>query len=259
MKNVLPSIMFFCVLATIAGILIYRYMRKPDMIARPPEITQSPPLIQSPIQTIHLNNETYAYDVITVNDPDGIVLIPNFEEKLDSRSFMQQYACTQAASGGFYDTEGRPLGLWEANGQTIREAVNNRLINGFLWLYNKRVTISREPPTVPAVFALQTGPLLIFDGDKQSLAIANDERARRVVAAIDDAGNAYFIVLFIKDAVFDGPFLAELPSLITQLSAQANINVLHALNLDGGSASAFYGPTTKLSELTSVGSFFCIQ
>ena len=68
-----------------------------------------------------------------------------------------------------------------------------------------------------------------------------------------------FLTVYSGDSVFDGPLLADLPLVIEKISDEEKLDIAEAINLDGGSASSFYQGETTISELTPVGSLFCIK
>ena len=67
-----------------------------------------------------------------------------------------------------------------------------------------------------------------------------------------------FFVLYDRENPYQGPLLSEVPFLLTQWQKQTTQEVRDAINLDGGSASAWYSEGFFLQELTAVGSFFCV-
>ena len=214
-----------------------------------PTITPTP--TPSPPQT-----KGYAF---IVTDPRNVSLIPNFSEKKTSEQLWSENDCSSGISGGFYDTDNRPLGLFIANGETLRKISNSTLINGFFGIgEDGRPFISRQAPSTSRM-ALQTGPRLYANGQPLPLAIRNDEHARRMVAAVTSDQNIIFITFYQPESVFDGPRLEELPTRISDINKKELLNITDAINLDGGSASSFIGSNVTLNELTPIGSFFCIK
>ena len=105
---------------------------------------------------------------------------------------------------------------------------------------------------------VQTGPVLILDGDEVDLKLARDKQARRMAAFI--AGNdLYFVTVFHPEAVLDGPFLDSLPGIVLKIGQDEGFVVSSAVNLDGGAASAWYSPTLTLKEWQPVGSWWCVK
>ncbi len=211
------------------------------------------------LSTVTVHEETYVYAFFETTSTARISLVPNFSEKMGSSTMIGDLGCQQAINGGFYDTSDRPLGLFITNNQTLRNQVANTLINGFIWATrNGAAGITRELPAGPFAFALQTGPLLMLNGSALPLKLKSDEHARRMVAAKTPKGFA-FIALYSEDSAFGGPFLVDLPEVIQAIDVREHFDMIDAINLDGGSASAFANGETTLSELKPIGSLFCVK
>ncbi|RJR30058.1 hypothetical protein C4564_01180, partial [Candidatus Microgenomates bacterium] len=107
--------------------------------------------------------------------------------------------------------------------------------------------------------ALQTGPVLVENGSAVELSLARDKQARRIVAAITGSNELVFVAIYSPGSSFDGPYLEDLPLIVNHISEELNLNIADAINLDGGTASAFYSENTHISELSPIGSFFCVK
>ncbi len=222
-----------------------------------PTPTQAP--VTQKITTVTWDGQTYAYAFFEAADVRRISFIPNFSDKKTTAALVDERNCSLAANGGFYDESGRPLGLFITNNTTLRNQVTNSLINGFFWATSAgNVGISSSLPDGPFVFALQSGPLLMQNATPLPLRITNDEHARRMIAAKTSRGLA-FIAVYTADSVFGGPRLANVPEILGAIASKEPLDIADAINLDGGSASAFYNGEISLSELTPVGSFFCVN
>jgi uncharacterized protein YigE (DUF2233 family) len=255
MKKIVLIILF-------CSIILGLYFVYQSLLPKPQTFTPALPLLTpspQPFSTIEHNKETYAYSLITVDNPQQVTLIPNFTERLDSESIIHEHTCQKAVNGGFYDKTNNPLGLFISEGNMLRGAVANALINGYIAADDKQISLSLTKPDEEPRFALQTGPFLIKDGNPLSLAIRNDENARRMAAATSSKGTTYFIAVFNPNAFFEGPLLSDLPIILKEIVAKEHLIIDNAVNLDGGSASAFVSATTRLSELTPVGSLFCVK
>lgn len=204
------------------------------------------------------NADPFTYSLIK---PAGSVrLIPNFTQKRDSGSLIDANGCRAAINGGFYDTDAKPLGFFYTDGTIIGKQIRSALVNGFFAADEQEIPfISAVLPDITYGFALQTGPLLFMNGEKLPLVIQNDEPVRRMVAAKTTDNRIIFITVYNGNSVYEGPRLADLPEIISGINAKENLEISDAVNLDGGSASAFYNGDTRLSELTPVGSLFCIK
>jgi len=249
----------FCV-----GLALIAFIRSSPATVIPSPITSTPsatPVIAAKkIPTITIGTEQFTYAVIRVQTIPSVSLIPNFTKPKDVESRMKENNCTSAINGGFYDKAGKPLGYFQTGTSIVGSKIDSDLVNGFVWAdASGAAVISTRLPHETFRFAIQTGPMLVFDGNKLPLNIRNDTRARRMVAAKSMDNQLLFLTVYSADSVFDGPLLGDLPTSVMAVSTKENLNIADAINLDGGSASAFYSGDTSLSELTSVGSIFCVK
>lgn len=222
--------------------------------------------LNSPAPSPHANNpvlidyngKKYSMYRQIITAPGMLRLIPNFEEQKTARQIMQENKCLYGANGGFYTPDHRPVGLFLADGQNFGAlSPNNALLNGIIYQNRGGLLEIRnlsEPIEINAIdFMLQTGPRIVAKG---RLTIRNDEPARRVLLAHIDSGSWYFIALTDADNTNSGPLLGDLPMILSQELAGFD----EAINLDGGSASAFFADDgTVLGEITPIGSFLCGQ
>lgn len=254
MKRILLIIIF-----TVTALGVYATWGLPSHDQTVILTVPTPTILPKSHKTIMVGNETMGYDTI-VAQPSQVSLISNFSEKKTSSELIVDNSCKAGINGGFYDTAYRPLGLFITDFQAVGRAINSTLFNGYIGIgANNDAFIGDELLDVGNRIALQTGPLLITNGQPRTLAIKNDEHARRMIAAITSSGELALISLYQPESVFDGPLLTDVPQFVAALAKQEALNITNAINLDGGSASAFYGDSLTLSELTSVGSFFCIK
>lgn len=184
-------------------------------------------------------------------DAADLRLLPNFDQKQTSSEIMEKEQCSYGANGGFYTQDNKPIGLFIADVKKISSAVTNATFNGFFVKDQNTVYIQRSLPNPNIDFALQSGP---FMTPKTNVRIQRDELARRILVGRSSDDKWYFIAVTEKDNSFSGPLLTQVPEILGKLP----IRISEALNLDGGSASAFYSEDgVRLGELTPVGSFFC--
>ena len=140
-----------------------------------------------------------------------------------------------------------PLGWFTYEGEQIQRVKSSSLFNGFVWLSQSReLRISRQKPVGEVSWGFQSGPIVVEDGKTIALKIRDDRPARRSVIGVDKDGRVVFVHT-------DPVNLAELPGKIAEL------NLITAINLDGGSASAFYSPDEFISESSPVGSWLCVK
>lgn len=202
------------------------------------------------------NGITYAYEYFEVKDISRLTLIANFTQKKSSNLLIKENSCQYAINGGYYDTNNKPLGLF-LNATLKNPSINSALVNGYISVTNKP-TISFDIPQNP-ILAVQTGPMLIVEGQKLKLAIKNDEYARRMIAGISRNGTLLFMTIFVPETKVQGPKLVELPNVIEQINKKLQNPLLSAINLDGGNASMFKNINIYIPEVSSVGSIFCLQ
>ena len=209
-------------------------------------------------QNIELDGEQYVFAWIQITNPEKLFLYPNFEERYTLEEGIEIYGCRNLTSGGFYTEKNFPIGLFISEVGLLSNKVKNKLFNGYFILTKKNeAIISRDYSEKRVRIGLQAGPILIQNGFVQELALTGDKMARRIVVALTKEGEIYFIALYDEESVFIGPLLVDLPRLINKIQDEIDVEFIGALNLDGGSASAFYTQNIQLSELTPIGGFFC--
>jgi len=155
--------------------------------------------------------------------------------------------------------EGEHIGLFVMEGERLSKWAKNALFNGVFGTDNEIVFVSEGVPENDSRFAVQAGPILVKDNSAQSLKLKSDQQERRIVVGISEEGRAIFLVIFDPNSLFIGPNLSDLPSVLKMFEEKSGIKFKDALNLDGGTASAFYSPDVSLAELSPIGSFFCVK
>ena len=135
-------------------------------------------------------------------------------------------------NGGYFDTRFKPLGLRMIDGTMRSPLVRARLLTGVLCASSRGIEIVRlgefsQKKKCDA--AIECGPFLI-DGGVPVRGLDQSRRARRTFVAVTRTGNATI-------GVSRELSLAELAGV---LSALPDFKVWRALNLDGGSSSAFW-------------------
>ena len=155
-------------------------------------------------------------------------------------------------NGGYFDTQFRPLVLRIIDGTTRSPLIRARLLTGVLCTSPRGIKIVRfgefsQKPKCDA--AIECGPFLI-DGGMPVRGLDRARRARRTFVAVMRTGVATL-------GVSDELSLAELAS---ALAALPDFKIWRALNLDGGSSTAFWvrrsgGAPFSISEEKSVRDF----
>lgn len=197
---------------------------------------------------------------LSVPDASDITLIPNFDQAKTASDLFDSQKCGAVVSGGFYTPGGSPTGLFVSEGETLKKYTSSSLLNG-LYSINDFETprISKGVPRDHLRVALQAGPVLIENSFTQNLNLIRDEEARRVVVGVTGENKTVFIVFYNPESAFMGPKLDDMPEALELFGEKTGIGLADAMNLDGGTASAFYTPEVKLPEVTPVGNFFCVK
>ncbi|MEK9143873.1 MAG: phosphodiester glycosidase family protein [Patescibacteria group bacterium] len=255
---------FFLAGFILLGIVVtFVILRTPVSTTTKPTASPTPALSASrspPSQSLDINKNGRTYRVawFEISDVSALSLIPNFTQKRTARSLVDNKECAEVTSGGFYTKDNQPTGLFINEGKTLRGSIPNTLFNGFFVVdQNNTASITSSPPEGTVGLALQTGPVLIRGGKMLTLAIRDDEFARRVVVGITQKEAVIFLAIYDPENSWSGPKLADTPDILSKIIARLQLK--DVLNLDGGSASAFIREDLSLEELTSVGGFFCIR
>lgn len=209
--------------------------------------------------TLEVRGEKYNAYYFWVENIRNLSLYSNFIQKQTTGEIINLRKCSAFSSGSFYSKDNSPIGLFVSQSKKISSATFNSLLNGFFYLRSDQVVISSEPPVEEATWALQSGPILYENAQAKHLRIKNDENARRIVAATTKDNKLLFIAFYEPQNNLQGPFLAYLPEYLREFSYVTGLKIKNGINLDGGSASAFYANNFFLPEFNSVGSYFCLK
>jgi exopolysaccharide biosynthesis protein len=152
------------------------------------------------------------------------------------------------------------LGLVIVDGIQISHKKTSSLFNGFAVIEDSGFRIQESmPESFNVFFALQSGPILIMNGGLSELALERDKPSRRMVMGQTADNKVVFMSVYGPVIENMGPYLQELPALIKKISEMENLNLIAAINMDGGQASAMYTPDNQLSEIEPVGSWWCAK
>ncbi|HZE13575.1 MAG TPA: phosphodiester glycosidase family protein [Chthoniobacterales bacterium] len=158
-------------------------------------------------------------------------LVDNPKGESDLAAVARRARAIAGVNGGYFDPQNAPVGLLVADGKLVAPLRKARLLSGVLVITKARMEVIRPgeySSRKNAIAALQCGPFLV-DGGK-AIAGLNDTRpARRtfVFTSGPDRGAIGFCSTVT---------LAQLGELL----ATPELKVQRALNLDGGSSSAFW-------------------
>ncbi len=148
---------------------------------------------------------------------------------------MAQTHALAGVNGGYFDPADAPVGLLVSAGCVISPLRKAKLLSGVLAASAARVDIVRASYfvlTARTTAAVQCGPLLVEHA--APVAGLNDTRpARRTFAAVDGKGR---VALGVSSAVT----LAQLGRILCLTTAGGKMKIARALNLDGGSSTAFW-------------------
>ena len=163
--------------------------------------------------------------------------------------------CVAGVNGGYFGPDFAPIGLLISDGRMIAPLQRGRLITGVLSASPRGVQIQRvrefsRPEKVGA--AVQSGPFLV-DHYQRVRGLDDSAAARRTFAATAMNDRALL-------GVCSEISLAELSAILTTNRLAGDFRIERALNLDGGSSSAFWfarenGSAFSIDEQKSVRDF----
>jgi uncharacterized protein YigE (DUF2233 family) len=179
------------------------------------------------------------------------------EPRVELDELMRREKCLAGVNGGYFDPEYKPIGLLIADGKTIAPLQRARLLTGVLTAAAGKVQIRRVgefSPKQKIDAAVECGPMIV-DLGKPVHGLEATRGARRTFAAVTTGDRA--VLGFCSDVT-----LAELAEILTTALA-ADFKFQRALNLDGGSSSAFWftrrnGSVFSISEQKTVRDFIAV-
>ena len=153
----------------------------------------------------------------------------------DLAHVMAQENCLAGVNGGYFDPGYAPIGLLISDGKTIAPLQRARLLTGVLSVSPRGVQIVRvrefsRKQKLDA--AIQCGPFLVDQGQRVR-GLEETRAARRTFAAVDGVDRA--ALGFCSEVS-----LSNLAKVLAALRLAENFKIQRALNLDGGSSSAFW-------------------
>ena len=143
--------------------------------------------------------------------------------------------CLAGVNGGYFDADFAPIGLRIVDGQMIAPLRRARLMTGALTASARGVQIVRVREfsrKQKANAAIQCGPFLV-DLGKHVRGLDDSHLARRTFAATGTNDRALL-------GVCSEISLAELANILATTPLAEDFKIQRALNLDGGSSSAFW-------------------
>ena len=153
----------------------------------------------------------------------------------DLAAVMLRTRGVAGVNGGYFDQQDAPLGLMISDGKLMAPLRKARLLSGVIVVTKGRVELLRYAeysPRKSATAALQCGPFLVDAG--KAVPGLNDTRSARRTFILT-GGSDRAAVGFCSPVT-----LAELGDILATPRIVPEIKVQRALNLDGGSSSAFW-------------------
>lgn len=161
----------------------------------------------------------------------AVRVVDNPNGDSDLAAVMRRTRGLAGVNGGYFDPQNAPVGLLIADGKLIAPLRKARLLSGVLVVTKTRVELLRSgeySSRKNAIAAVQCGPFLVEGG--KPVAGLNATRSARRTFVITTGGERSAI------GFCSAVTLAELGDIL----ASAELKVQRALNLDGGSSSAFW-------------------
>jgi hypothetical protein len=179
------------------------------------------------------------------------------EPRVDLEEAVTRGNFLAAVNGGYFDPDYKPIGLLVVDGTIIAPLQKARLLSGVLSASAKKVQISRVAEFSMAQkpdAAVECGPMVV-DLGKSVRGLESTRAARRTFAAVGAGDKA--ALGFCSDVT-----LSDLSNILASISIP-DFKVQRALNLDGGSSSAFWfkranGSAFSIAEQKPVRDFVAI-
>lgn len=150
-------------------------------------------------------------------------------------AMMKREKCVCGVNGGYFDTEFKPIGLRINDGKTFSPLLEARMITGILMQSDRGISVIRVGEFSHAKkisAAIQSGPFLV-EASKRVRGLKASQRARRTFAGIADIDRALL-------GICSDVSLAELANILATVPVAEKSKIRRAMNLDGGSSSAFW-------------------
>jgi len=175
----------------------------------------------------------------------------------DLAAVMRRTRAVAGVNGGYFDPQDVPLGLLISDGKVIAPLRKARLLSGVMVASKGRVELLRYAEYSAkknATAALQCGPFLV-DGGRPVPGL-NDVRSARRTFVLTGGGDRAALGFCSSVTLAEAGEILSTPGIVPDLKVQ------RALNLDGGSSSAFWfngvnGPFS-IRELKRVRNFVVV-
>ena len=185
------------------------------------------------------------------------VIDQSSEPRVDLEEAMGRGNFLAAVNGGYFDPDYKPIGLLVVDGTIIAPLQKARLLSGVLSASAKKVQISRVTEFSLAQkpdAAVECGPMVV-DLGKSVRGLESTRAARRTFAAVGAGDKA--ALGFCSEVT-----LGDLSNILSTIVIP-DFKIQRALNLDGGSSSAFWfkranGSAFSIAEQKPVRDFVAI-
>jgi len=150
-------------------------------------------------------------------------------------TIMKREKCVCSVNGGYFDPEFKPIGLRISNGETFSPLRRARMITGVLLQSDRGIDVIRVGEFSRArriTSAIQSGPFLV-ESSTPVRGLNSSQLARRTFAGIANRDRALL-------GVCSDVSLSELANILATVAVAGNSKIRRAMNLDGGSSSAFW-------------------
>ena len=182
-------------------------------------------------------------------------MIDNASGSEDLAEAMVRGKCAAGVNGGYFDPNFKPIGLRVIDGAVTSPQTRARLLTGVLCASSRGIAILRLAEFSrrrKCDAAIECGPFLV-DGGTRISSLDDRRSARRTFAAVSQEGKTAL-------GVSSELTLAQLGAVLANRSLTKDFKISRAMNLDGGSSSAFWfrnsdGTVFSISEDKNVRDF----
>ena len=180
------------------------------------------------------------------------------ESRIDLAEAMRREKCLAGVNGGYFDPDYKPIGLLIADGKVIAPLQRARLLSGVLSASPSKIQISRVGEfsgRQKIDSAVECGPMIV-DLGRAVRGLEATRLARRTFAAVGAGDRA--ALGFCSEIT-----LADLANILAP-QVTSGFKIQRALNLDGGSSSAFWfrrkdGSAFSIPEQKTVRDFIAVM
>jgi exopolysaccharide biosynthesis protein len=174
-------------------------------------------------------------DLALFSPKSAVVRVTDNPSGDELASVMRRIRGLAGVNGGYFDPQNAPVGLVISDGKMIAPFRKARLLSGVLVASKGRIELLRAAEyssRKTATAALQCGPFLV-DGSTAVPGLNNTRPARRTFVLTSGSDRA--AIGFCSTVT-----LAQMGEILATPGLGPDLKVQRALNLDGGSSSAFW-------------------